>query len=232
VIDLGALSQTLPRRTERLAYIRNAALEEVRRNGWDKLDHLVVADLDDVLALPVKAEEFALASRWLNGAQERAAVLANAIPRYYDLWALRHDQWCPYDCWHSIWGRAPGMSFEAAKFREVFVRQIEIPAHLPPIEVRSAFGGLAIYRTPFALKARYRGIDAQQREVSEHVAFNDQITSCGGKLYVFPALQVHAPRQHLYHSSEMSPRWRVRMLGQRLYEFFSPPWRNLVDSKV
>mgnify|MGYP003327104484 CR=1 FL=1 len=28
-----------------------------------------------------------------------AAVCANASPRYYDIWALRHRTWCPSDCW-------------------------------------------------------------------------------------------------------------------------------------
>ena len=91
------------------------------------------------------------------------------------------------DCWHPIWGRAAEETFEAAKFREVFARQIEIPAALPPIAVRSAFGGLGIYRLSAALAARYCGLDDAGREVSEHVAFNEAIARSGGAALHFSA---------------------------------------------
>ncbi|MFO1159202.1 MAG: hypothetical protein U1E60_10225 [Reyranellaceae bacterium] len=230
VLDMGAVAPALPKRTERLAHVRNAGLDEIGRLGRQDRDHLVIADLDDVLAAPVATDGFIAAVQWLAGDPSRAGVLANALPRYYDVWALRHDRWCPHDVWHSIWGRPDGQSFEAAKFREVFVRQIALPATLPPIEVLSAFGGLGVYRMPFALGARYCGIDAEGREVSEHVAFNTAIGRAGGRLHIFPALQVHAPRQHLYRAEEFKLPWRMRMMGQRVAELRRPPWRSLVGS--
>lgn len=225
LIDLGMLEPSLPRRTERIARARNEGLEEVARRA-DGFDHLVVADLDDVLARPVPIEGFRAAVAWLDGDPSRAAVFAGATPRYYDVWALRHDRWCPDDCWHPIWGRPDGESFEAAKFREVFARQVALPADLPPVAVRSAFGGLGIYRLPFALAARYRGVDSQDRDVSEHVAFNAAILAAGGALFVVPALQVHAPRQHLYQAHEFGWPWRLRMCARRLAERMRPPWRR------
>ncbi|MGE0577146.1 hypothetical protein [Reyranella sp.] len=230
VLDLGVLAPRLTRRTERLAHVRNAGLDEIRRLGWQDHDHLVIADLDDVLDSPLAADGFIQAARWLDGEPSRAGVFANALPRYYDVWALRHDRWCPHDVWHSIWGRPDGVSFEAAKFREVFSRQIEIPASAPPIEVRSAFGGLGLYRLSAALGARYGGVDAQDREVSEHVAFNTAIGRAGGRLHIFPALQVHAPRQHLYQPEEFKLPWRMVMMGRRVAEFRRPPWRSLLGA--
>jgi hypothetical protein len=228
VIDLGSLADRLPRRTERIAHARNACLDEIRRSEWAGYDHLVMTDLDDVLALPTRADGFEQAVHWLDGGPTRAAVLANASPRYYDVWALRHDRWCPQDCWHPIWGRAAGETFEAAKFREVFARQIEIPAALPPIAVRSAFGGLGIYRLSSALAARYCGLDGAGREVSEHVAFNAAIERSGGELFIFPALQVRAPQEHLYRACEFRRRWRLTMLARRTVEWWRPPWRGLI----
>ena len=225
VIDLGVLADRLPKRTERIAYARNACLDEIRHSDWAGYDHLVMADLDDVLAFPARADGFAQAVRWLDDSPARAAVLANAAPRYYDVWALRHDRWCPQDCWHPIWGRAAEESFEAAKFREVFARQIEIPAALPPIAVRSAFGGLGIYRLAAALAARYCGLDDAGREVSEHVAFNEAIAR-SGELCIFPPLQVRAPEQHLYRACEFRRRWRLAMLARRAVELLRPPWRR------
>lgn len=227
VLRLGALEEQFPKRTERIAHVRNRWLEAVSKD-WADHEHLVVADLDDVLAAPVPVPTFAAAAAFLDGAPERAGVFANALPRYYDIWALRHDRWCPHDCWHPIWGRPPQESFEAAKFREVFSRQIALPADAAPVELRSAFGGLAIYRLRAALDARYRGLDDSGRETSEHVAFNTAIRAAGGRLHIFPALQVHAPTQHLYRPEEFPWRWRLEMARRRLLERGRPAWRRLL----
>lgn len=225
VIDLGILEDRLPKRTERLSHVRNAVLDAVARQ-WPDHDHLVIADLDDVLARPIDVGAFARAAAWLDAEPAHAGVFANAQPRYYDVWALRHDRWCPEDCWHPIWGRQQDETFEAAKFREVFTRQIVVPTSLPPIAVRSAFGGLGVYRMTFALQARYHGTDVQGRESSEHVAFNAEIRQAGGQLHIFPPLCVQAPQQHLYQASEFEWRWRMRMLARRAGEIGLPPWRR------
>jgi hypothetical protein len=230
-IDLGKLEDRLPRRTERIAVARNAVLDAIRHNGWTGCDHLVVADLDDVMAAPVSTTAFGHAAAWLDAAPTRAGVFASAAPRYYDIWALRHDRWCPSDCWHPIWGRPESEDFEAAKFREVFARQIAIPPRLPPIAVRSAFGGLGLYRLSFALAGRYRGVDTLGRDVSEHVAFNAAIGEAGGQLHIFPALRVAAPQQHLYQPSQFQLRWRLAMVARRAAEYGVPPWRRLLASR-
>lgn len=231
VIDLGDLASRFERRTERIAHARNACLDEIRNSPWSGYSRLVTADMDDVLAAPVDAEAYARASAWLGAAPDQAAVFASASPRYYDIWALRHPTWCPHDCWHRIWGRPPGESFEAAKFREVFARQIVLPRPLPPIEVRSAFGGLGVYRMSYALNSAYVGLDAEGRETSEHVAFNETIGRAGGRLHVFPDLQVRAPQQHLYNAVEFGFRWRVAMRLRETVERHRPAWRRLQDCR-
>lgn len=231
VIELGELAARLKRRTERIAYARNACLDEVRRSPWRNHSRLVVADMDDVLATPLDVDAFARASAWLDETPERAALFANAAPRYYDIWALRHPTWSPHDCWHRIWERPASQSFAAAKFREVFARQIALPRQMPPIEVRSAFGGLGLYRMSYALNSRYAGLDAQGREVSEHVAFNEAIGRAGGRLYVFPELEVRAPQQHLYDATEFDFRWRAAMRLREAWESYRPAWRSLQNRR-
>jgi hypothetical protein len=231
VLDLGDLEAELPMRTARIARARNACLDEIRRSPAAAYDHLIVADLDDVMAEAPPIGAFADAATWLDASTERAGVFANAAPRYYDIWALRHDAWCPGDCWHPIWGRSAGEAFEAAKIREVFRRQIEIPADLPPIAVRSAFGGLGLYKMSFALRSTYCGIDAQGRPVSEHVAFNRAIGAAGGQLHVFPSLMVRAPQEHLYTPRDFGWRWRLAMMGRRLLDARHPPWRALLSGR-
>jgi hypothetical protein len=227
VIDLGSLIENTPLRTARIAAARNACLAEIQNSGWATYDHLVMCDLDDVLAKPIETQKFADAVKWLEGESTRAGVFANAAPRYYDIWALRHDTWCPCDCWHEIWGRPPSEPFDAAKIREVYYRQIAIPAELPPIRVRSAFGGLGIYRMSYALRARYHGLNDAGRQTADHIAFNADIDRAGGQLFVFPPLFVHAPMEHLYQPVETKLRWRLLMLQRRLDERLRPPWRGL-----
>ena len=231
VIDLGDLAGRFELRTQRIAHARNACLDDLRHSPWSGYSRLVVADMDDVLAVPVDAAAYARASAWLGAAADRAAVFASAAPRYYDIWALRHPTWSPHDCWHRIWGRPVRESFEAAKFREVFARQIVLPRQLPPIEVRSAFGGLGVYRMSYALNSAYVGLDGQGHETSEHVAFNETIGRAGGRLHVFPDLQVRAPQQHLYNAAEFDLRWRVAMRLRESVERYRPAWRRLQDGR-
>jgi len=223
VLDLGELEPGIPVRSARIAAARNACLDEIRRSPCAAYDHLIVADLDDVMDCRVEAGAFRLAAEWLDASAERAGVFANSAPRYYDLWALRHDTWCPADVWHAIWGRNPREAFEAAKIREVFDRQIRISPQWPPIAVRSAFGGLGLYKMSAALAGAYCGIDPQGRPVSEHVAFNQAIGKASGQLHIFPSLMVQAPREHLYAPREFSWPWRLAMLRRRMLEFRKPP---------
>lgn len=229
VIDLGDLAGRIELRTERIAFARNVYLDEVRRSVFADYRHLVVADMDDVLAAPVDAASYARAARWLEAAPDRSGVFAGAWPRYYDIWALRHPTWSPHDCWHRIWERPRSQSFEAAKFREVFARQIALPRHMPPIEVASAFGGLGLYRMSHTLNARYVGLDGQGREVSEHVGFNQAIGRAGGRLHVFPDLQVRAPLQHLYNPAEFGLKWRAVMRLRQAVERYRPAWHGLTS---
>lgn len=231
VLDLGTLEPTIPVRTARIAYARNACLDAVRSSIAAEHDHLIVVDLDDVLDGDLAIDAVRQAADWLDAAPGRAGVFANAAPRYYDIWALRHERWCPGDCWHAIWGRSADQSFEAAKFRESLFRQIVLPSTMPPIAVQSAFGGLGLYKMLFARLGVYSGLDPQGRPVSEHVAFNAAIRAAGGGLHILPSLIVQAPRQHLYSADEFSLRWRLRMRLRHLAERMRPPWRALVQDK-
>jgi hypothetical protein len=227
VIDLGDLASEMPLRTLRIATARNACLAEINNGPLAAYDHLVMCDLDDVLTMPINPFDFRQAAQWLEAQLDRAGVFANATPNYYDIWALRHAAWCPGDCWHAIWDRGAGESFEAAKFREVYSRQFALPRKLPPIRVMSAFGGLGIYKLKYALSARYSGVDWVGREQAEHVSFNEAICKAGGLLHILPYLTVRAPEEHLFEPCSEKLRWRLKMCALRLQGKWRPPWRAL-----
>jgi len=187
----------------------------VRQGGEATYDHLVVADLDNALAAPLAAKTFAKAAHWLDATPTRGGVFANGRPRYYDIWALRHEIWSPNDCWQAVWFRDPDQDQHRLQISQVFSRMVKIPSWLPPIRVLSAFGGIGIYKLQLAIGARYIGLDGLGRETCEHVAFNTAVGASGGQLYVYPSLVTQSPVEHLAEARNLPRRLRPVLIAQR-----------------
>lgn len=222
ILELGTLGDDPHGRTVRIAAARNACLHHIRCSAAANSEYLVMCDFDNVLANPVQTGGFAGALDWLDFERSHAGVFANSFPYYYDIWSLRHQSWCPDDCWHAIWSRNEQESFITAKIREVYARQIALPPTAPPVEVHSAFGGLGIYRMSFALRSWYVGNDAEGRAISEHVSFNREIGAQNGRLFIVPALVVQAPPEHLSESKVSPWWWRIRSVSYRALSRLRP----------
>ena len=191
-ISLGKLSEKLPRRTERLARCRNEYLRELESNPeYEKIDYVLMADLDGVNSL-IDAE--ALLSCWGRGDWD--VCTANQLGSYYDLWALRHEEWCPRDCWDEYRSFAMTMDRGIAKRRAIFSRMIKLRKGTDWIEVDSAFGGLAVYRRMILKGVRYVGIEADGKAVCEHVHLHRQIISKGYRIFINPDL-INSRHSHL-----------------------------------
>jgi hypothetical protein len=214
-LDLGNLEPRMPKRTWRIAKARDACLEFIRACHWASYDELVMCDLDDVLTDPVDAEGFAGARAWLQAGDGRAAAFPSAAPVYYDIWALRHQNWCPNDCWHAIWGRSASEPLMAAKIREVHARQLALPIWMQAIPVRSAFGGMAIYKMKHLDSNIYSDVTSAGQEGNweqcEHVHFNSQLADRGLELAIVPAWRVRAPSEHLFQYEGCAFKWHLRM---------------------
>ena len=196
VFCCDGLGQNMPLRTQRLAFLRNRILSLVTELGLSNYDMLCLMDIDDVNAGEIEPEGFRAATEFLFSKPEHAAVFAVSDPVYYDIWALRHPEWCPVDCWWEV-GHAQNKA-EAYK-RFVMDRQVPVDRNRAPIPVNSAFNGIGLYKTGFALKASnaYVGLDEEGRETCEHVNFNETIVKAGGSLYVFPRLRNRASLGYL-----------------------------------
>ena len=214
-LDLGNLEPGMPKRTFRIAKARDACLELIRGRDWASYDELVMCDLDEVLADRLDVNGFAAARAWLQAEDGRAAAFPSAAPVYYDIWALRHQTWCPYDCWHAIWGRSASEPLMAAKIREVHARQLALPTWMRPIAVRSAFGGMAIYKMKYLDSSTYSDMTSAGHgsdwEQCEHVHFNSRLADRGLELAIVPALRVRAPSEHLFRYEGSAFKWHVRM---------------------
>jgi hypothetical protein len=195
-----------PQRTVRLAALRNQLVAAVGARFAD-FDLLVIADCDDVNATPImNMTGFSRAVDFLRADESHAAVFANTLGVYYDMWALRHPERCPNDVWEATMDHAlaSGVSDEKAAADIYAPRVFLLPPGAPPLEVESAFGGLGIYRMAQVLAnpAPYQGYkikavpapDGGVREIGwqccEHVAFNAGLHAQKGRLFVLPWLVI------------------------------------------
>jgi len=184
-ISLGNLSDTLTKRTERIAFCRNKVIDVLLSNPhYSQVSYVAVADLDSVNA---KLTREGIRSCW-DAAVDWGAMTANQTDEYYDIWALRHDYWNADDCWLQ---RKELERFTSPLFAEnlsILSKKIHISPITPPIEVDSAFGGLAIYKRDAFVSSRYVGLREDGSEICEHVPFHRQMKENGFSLFINPRM--------------------------------------------
>ena len=188
--SVGALSEKMPLRTQRLAFCRNIYLDEIRNNStYNDFDYVVVADLDGVNNL--------LTKECVHSCFEKDiwdVCTANQHGNYYDIWALRHPIWNPGDCWEQFrylnqFAKNPQDSANLL-YAAVYSKMIVIPMDAEWIEVTSAFGGLAIYKreTLLDINHKYIGLNKDGIEVVDHASLHFGIIQNGYKIFINPRL--------------------------------------------
>jgi glycosyltransferase involved in cell wall biosynthesis len=184
-VTLGTLQDLIPERVARICHCRNICLDILESDPLLKnCSYVVVSDLDGVNTLLTRA---AVMSCWAR--DDWDACMANQAAPYYDIYALRHPEWSPNDCWHyESELRSKGMNPLSARQKAIYSRMITIDPSSEWIPVDSAFGGLAIYKRELFENVRYSSILPNGNHVCEHVALHKQMTDRGAKLYINPAL--------------------------------------------
>jgi len=216
-VTLGETRSRLPDRLARIANARNAYLDALRDDPrLADVTHVLVADLDGVCGA---LTPWALASCW-SLAVPWSMCAANQGDFYYDVFALRHPDWCPGDAWALHRRLEPLIGRDEADNVALFSRMVHLAPDLPPIEVESAFGGLALYTREAMLAGRYAGVDAQGEAVCEHVPFHAQLRAAGHRLYIHPGLinarrTKHAGRKKLVRTLRRKAWNRLRSLVGR-----------------
>jgi len=188
----GRLRERYPRRTERIAVCRNICLDALGSDDFSGIDYVAVADFDGVNDRLSRA---AVDSCW-SERTDWDAVFANQPDIYYDVWALRHADWNPGDCWRQQrFLMRFALSPAQAEYVAIIGKMIAIPASSPWLEVDSAFGGLGIYRRDALLRGRYVGI-VDGQEVCEHVHLHRVMREAGARLYINPRLVNGGVNEH------------------------------------
>jgi hypothetical protein len=181
--SLGKIRSLISSRTERIAFCRNRYMEYIDMFAEDD-SFVVVADLDGANS-DITPERFA--SIWEN--DDWDVCCANQKAAYFDIWALRHSEWCPND-WKEDFKRlqTEGISSRNALKRSLYSKMIKIREDESWMEVDSAFGGLAVYRKSIISGLRYTGLTKTGGEVCEHVGFNSNVRARGGRIFIVPAM--------------------------------------------
>jgi hypothetical protein len=187
-------------RTENMALARNSYLDFLRSESrLDKYEFVIMADFNN---LNNRLTATAVESCFSNNLWD--VVTANQKGRYYDAWALRHPLWSPNDCWeqHTFYRKYTKFP-ETAVTYSMRARMLRIPSDSEWIEVDSAFGGFAIYKSSILdSKANYLGITEEGKRICEHVPFHLALKSKGARIFVNPAL-INA--RITDHSRRLSP---------------------------
>ena len=174
-------------RTVRIASARNS-IRKVITEKYKTFDYVVMADMDGVNRDLTKE---AVDSCWKWKGWDVA--FSNQPYRYYDIWALRADNWCEYDCWAEYVSLSRVMTAKRAKKIAITSKMRSISVNASPIEVKSAFGGLAIYKMEAFLSGEYLGKTTDGYAICEHVTFHADLHRKDYKLFIIPSFVNLAP---------------------------------------
>lgn len=204
VQSLGDLDAPMAPRTVRLAFVRNFILSKIAATpAMSACDELVLLDLDEVNSEPLDVNAIQNALAFLRERPQTAGVFANQPVGYWDIWALRHPQLMPVDCWHAVFDRVERLAETDQQAFEALLGPTlpRFQPSEPPIEVQSAFGGLGFYKMPVVLANPMPYVGSATRffftgptpgyrnlQTCEHVSFHLGLRAMGQQLFIYPAL--------------------------------------------
>ena len=206
----------LPTRGQRLESSRNLIIETIKHNeNLKRCELFIMLDLDDMGTYKIDDQDFLNAINFLFSKNDIAAVFANQLGIYYDMWTLRDNKLCKNDFWVEVFkflmanknshDQLSKKNFEDAKKLVINKKIYSFKRSDPPIPVFSAFGGLGIYKMQNVLKNnnKYEGLQSIeintkdrkkfniQYQKCEHVNFNEGLVKQNMKLFILPFLINH-----------------------------------------
>ena len=225
--QLPGLALERPQRIDRLAWCRNFLLAQIQQAVLDPVDSLYVpVDLDDQIMASLEPASFwravdRIAADDING------IFPLSRPYYYDLLALRVPGWVEADHQELVAASRPRLGWFRSLQQFVFARQLPVSSFAADtlIPVKSAFGGLGIYRLLAIAPSRYQVIWLGHCFECEHVTFNQGISS----LYIDTDLVVQAPDVHIAY--QLMGYWqrlcfRMACTLKDLFHFLAANWRR------
>jgi len=182
IITHGNLASSMPYRTDRIAYCRNSYLDIAEKNK-DDYEYLFVLDGDSASTELISNE--AILSNFEN--ENWDMITANQPNGYYDIWALRHESWMPFDCWKMYMKEGTKEAFKYY-ILDRFIKIIPFNSNdgKDYIPVQSAFGGAGIIKINSIKNARHIGHTEDGIQICEWVPFCESLNSGESKIYINP----------------------------------------------
>jgi hypothetical protein len=200
-VALGKIKEIVPDRISRIAFCRNVYVKYIRDNyAISKWDYVAVADLDGM--------NFKLSRNGIRSCFETNTfwngIMANQSFGYYDLYALRAVNWVEGDCFEELEiEKRNAKPHRQSKYRFfqfilsfkhhdklrktlIYDRMKVVSKKSDLIEVKSAFGGFAIYKPDIFFKSDYKNDNTNV--ISEHVAFHLKLVNDEARFFINPKL--------------------------------------------
>ncbi len=201
-----------PYRGKRLENARNLIIDTIKENKpLRDCDLFVALDFDDRNIEKIEIENFEKAINFLIADKKIAGVFANQIGTYYDMWGLIDDKYCKSDFWAETLREIAkkinpnekiSSDLMAYLQSDLDKKKLNFGQNLEPIKVKSAYGGLGIYKIDKVIenKRKYKGDqiveivfkDGTKKKVfyqkNEIVNFNLGFDDIGLELYILPYL--------------------------------------------
>ncbi len=203
----------LPTRGQRLENSRNHIIETIKQDkNLKSCDLFIMLDLDDMGTFKIDDQDLSKAVNFLFSKDDIAAVFANQLGTYYDMWTLRDRKYCKDDFWVEIFkflmknknshDQLSKKDFENVKKCLIDKKIYSFNRLDPPIPVYSAFGGFGIYKMKNVIKNKHKYQGLQTIEINtkdkkkfniqyqkcEHVNFNEGLIKQNFQLFILPFL--------------------------------------------
>ena len=221
-VSLGNISNEIPDRIERLIFCRNRYIQEIRsRKVFRESQYIFIIDLDNSNNL-LKANNIEIS---LKSEGNWGGLFANQKGRYYDILALRHPIWCPNSVLEEIYWYSNSISKPIAKQLAVYNRMIKLPIQAGLIQVNSAYGGFAIYKTNYLLTHDHTRTRKDSPYDIDFVILNRKIINSGSFLYIDSQLLNCNWTSHslqYYRIYRLYLHWKKRLFywSKRLHSLF------------
>jgi len=199
--SFGNLKPRFPKRTERIRFCRNAYVDYIQTHlKQRKWDYVIVADLDGMNSAITK-------KRIINSIKREKdwdVCFANQTLGYYDLYALRADNWVQRDCFYELKEMQEAsaflkqyrnsfldflsafLHFDRMRSKVIYKQMKRLKGDLVP--VNSAFGGFAIYKPEVFQKFNYAKSNSVEESECEHLDLHYKCLQHGFRLVIDPKL--------------------------------------------
>jgi hypothetical protein len=195
VVDTGFMAG-IPRRLQRMAQGREKVKLALKNSGA-RPAYVCVVDLDRVMTIPPRVEDFTQAMELLANDERLFAVSADSKPYFYDLLAYEDDElsfaWLPHKSEEVATMRPRRYYGQILKHISAYQRSL---TKLGDRLCISSFNGMCIYKASYYSRASY--LATGKVDICEHLVLNRSIfRATGRRILITRFLTLRTPAEQM-----------------------------------